>query len=48
MMFSTLWKLADDDKTSANGPVERSRSEIVNVGVNVVRMIDGVSLKTIQ
>ena len=40
--------LADDSMTSAEGPVERIRSEVVNVDVSVVGMIDGVPTMTIR
>ena len=37
--------LVDDGTTSAEGSAERYRSEVVDVGVRVVAMIDGVSKK---
>ena len=46
MMISTLWNFSDDDATLATGPVERSRSEIVDVGVNIAGNIDEVSSMT--
>ena len=36
MMFLTLWNFTGDDATLATSPVERSRSEIVDVGANIV------------
>ena len=42
MMFLILWNIADDGTTSAEGLVERCRSESVDADVSVVGMIDGV------
>ena len=46
MIFLTPWNLASDDMTLAEGPMEVSRSEIVNVGVQVAGMIIDVSPTT--
>ena len=46
MIVLTPWNLADNDMTSAEGPMEVSRSEIFVVGVHVVGMIKDVSLTT--
>ena len=40
-----LQDLANDGMTSAEGPAERYQTEIVDVDVSVVRMIDGDSTK---
>ena len=37
-----LWDLADADTTLAKGPAEWCQSEVVNVDVSVVGMIDRV------
>ena len=46
--FSSPWNLADGYITSAEGPMEVPRSEIVDVGVHVVGMIDDASPTTTQ
>ena len=47
MKFLMFRNLADDDTTSAEGPAESCRSEIVNVDVSVVGMINGTPTMTI-